>query len=76
MFYHFLIASFKVDRNAVSLITPSVFQEHIFRLFVKDPAKKEIAYKAFHKFGNDYLNEVPKKGKETLKTSGRITNTQ
>jgi hypothetical protein len=28
-----------IDRRSVSLITPTVFQEHIMRLFVRDPAK-------------------------------------
>ena len=35
---HFDVANY-IDRRSVSLITPSIFQEHVMRLFVRDPAK-------------------------------------
>lgn len=56
-----------VDQRSVSLITPSIFQEHIMRLFVKDPAKKEIAEQAFKRFVREVIGiEDIKKGKTTL----------
>ena len=56
-----------IDRRSVSLITPSCFQEHVMRLFVKDPAKIHLAEAAFRKFARDFLgNEnIFKKGKES-----------
>jgi hypothetical protein len=37
------------------MITPKNFQEHILRLFVKDPAKFDIADKAFKKLARDMI---------------------
>ena len=36
-----------IDRKSVSLITPSIFQEHVLRLFVRDPQKLQVAERAF-----------------------------
>lgn len=36
------IECFKIDKSQVSMITPVIFQEHIIRVFVKDPAKYNI----------------------------------
>jgi HD superfamily phosphohydrolase len=44
-----------VDQYSVSMITPKNFQEHILRLFVKDPAKFEIADRAFKKLARDTI---------------------
>ena len=44
-----------VDQHSVSLITPSIFQEHVMRLFVKDPAKYDIAQNAFKKLARDVI---------------------
>lgn len=52
-----------IDRRSVSLITPTVFQEHIMRLFVRDPAKLQLAEKAFSKFARDTLGSEIKRGK-------------
>ncbi len=53
-----------IDRRSVSLITPTIFQEHIMRLFVRDPAKLHIAERAFSRYAKETLGAEIKKGKE------------
>ena len=53
-----------IDRRSVSLITPSIFQEHVLRLFVRDPKKMGVAEKAFSRFAQEVLGAEIKK-KET-----------
>lgn len=57
-----------IDRRSVSLITPSIFQEHVLRLFVRDPAKLQVAQQAFQKFARDTLGAEIYKNKEQSKT--------
>lgn len=61
------LESFLVNRREVSIITPNIFQEHIIRVFVKDPAKFDIVDKAFTRFCNEKIGATPKKGKEFSK---------
>ena len=61
-----------IDRRSVSLITPTIFQEHIMRLFVRDPAKFHIAEKAFAKFARDTLGAEIKKGKGTTTSAAAV----
>ena len=62
-----------IYRRSVSLITPTVFQEHIMRLFVRDPAKLQLAERAFSKFARDTFGAEIKRGKgvEPSTNSGR-----
>jgi len=55
-----------IDRRSVSLITPSIFQEHVLRLFVRDPAKIAAAERAFQKFARDTLGAEIRKSKEQV----------
>lgn len=58
-----------IDRRQVSLITPSVFQEHVMRLFVKDARKLNIAKQAFRRFAREVIGvEDIKEGKEQTAT--------
>ena len=57
-----------INREQVSLITPSVFQEHVMRLFVKDARKLQIAKQAFKKFAREVVGVEIKEGKEQTAT--------
>jgi len=63
----YYIDCFLVNRREVSIITPNIFQEHIIRVFVKDPAKFDIVDRAFSRFCSEKLGSIPKKGKEFSK---------
>ena len=53
-----------IDRRSVSLITPSIFQEHVLRLFVRDPSKIALAERAFQRFARETLGAEIRKNKE------------
>jgi len=55
-----------IDRRSVSLITPSIFQEHVMRLFVRDPKKLVAAERAFSKFSRETLGADIRKSKEQV----------
>lgn len=65
--------SFKISSKHVSLITPNIFQEHIIRVFVKDPAKYQLVEQAFTRLCQDRLGTTPKKGKEFHKKYSLMT---
>lgn len=55
-----------LPQQQVSLITPSVFQEHVMRLFVKDTKKVQVAEQAFARFAKEVLGiDDIKRGKDT-----------
>ncbi len=72
---HFEVAEL-IDRRSVSLITPTIFQEHVMRLFVRDPAKLHIAEKAFSKYARETLGAEIKKGKEKNNTMSQTIGSQ
>jgi hypothetical protein len=57
-----------MDTRHVSLITPSVFQEHIMRLFVKDTRKVHLAEQTFARFAREVLGITDiRRGKDQTK---------
>lgn len=67
LYYNPNLDCFFADKNQVSLITPTEFQEHYIRLFVRDPNKFASAEKAFEKFCQEKFGQTPKKGKDFTK---------
>eukprot|EP01135_Chromosphaera_perkinsii_P002769 Nk52_evm137s226 gene=Nk52_evmTU137s226 len=53
--------SFNIDKSTVSYLLPQVFQEHILRVFCKNPELVYDAQKAFRKFSSKILNGSPQK---------------
>ncbi len=47
---YFIKESFKIDKEEVSLLLPSKFQEKFIRIYVKEAKNFQIALKAFEKY--------------------------
>lgn len=58
------------------MITPAIFQEHVIRVFVKDPAKYGIVEQAFQKLCSERLGATPKKGKDSKRRQNLTQDSQ